>query len=569
MANPAVVVLRGSSTTAPHVRGTHEEVDAPQTAPLLQRSLDNEDSVYHENRISFVGFLRISAARIKTWMLQTNAQQCTSLFLVLVLSSTVTSLATYAIQDQISVWLAVMLSASVVVCFVRDGRTLSLRSTLLLGGALLLVAAPLLSAPVLVLLAAMMVLPLQWLIHRHRQDVTLEMVKEPPLARVKAMDVHPSQDVLALAYYTGHLVIWNVRSGIATSAMILSAQQPLRSVRFLNHPNDQCLLVAAGDDGSLVLVDGTTLRTLANVPAHSDFVRSVDVHPTRPFLLSCSDDRTVKVWSVQGLDRGCGVEGGDEPQLTLCQVLESHDDFVMQVRYHPGTNGSSSSSSFVSASLDRTLMKWESRGGDDGPMVPVGTFRGHTEGVNCIAFGCSQHSQEVGTAVISGSDDGTIKIWDYEVCLLRASTETVGSLQFQWTFIVLTGCSCIRFAISDARPPSLHRRAQPQRHVADAVASVRNGTARVGLYLRGWHLPRVDRGRVAPRGPMEFGLGPGVVLLRGGSGGFGEGKGRASFPGSGIRPRLRRLHAPVVQSSGDGTRLRRTCLDGTVAGLRH
>ena len=184
MANPAVVVLRGSSTTAPHVRGTHEEVDAPQTAPLLQRSLDNEDSVYHENRLSFVGFLRISAARIKTWMLQTNAQQCTSLFLVLVLSSTVTSLATYAIQDQINVWLAVMLSASVVVCFVRDGRTLSLRSTLLLGGALLLVAAPLLSAPVLVLLAAMMVLPLQWLIHRHRQDVTLEMVKEPPLSPV-------------------------------------------------------------------------------------------------------------------------------------------------------------------------------------------------------------------------------------------------------------------------------------------------------------------------------------------------------------------------------------------------
>jgi len=62
---------------------------------------------------------------------------------------------------------------------------------------------------------------------------------------------------------------------------------------------------------------------------------------------------------------------------------------------------------FGSASLDRTIKIWT-----------VGTTQnsanfsliGHLAGVNCVDF-CHDHER---SHVVSGGDDGQVKIWDYQ-----------------------------------------------------------------------------------------------------------------------------------------------------------
>lgn len=53
--------------------------------------------------------------------------------------------------------------------------------------------------------------------------------------------------------------------------------------------------------------------------AHTDYIRSIAVHPTLPYLLTSSDDMLIKLWDW---DKG----------WACVQVFEGHSHYVMQVR---------------------------------------------------------------------------------------------------------------------------------------------------------------------------------------------------------------------------------------------
>ena len=40
----------------------------------------------------------------------------------------------------------------------------------------------------------------------------------------------------------------------------------------------------------------TTSEKIKTINAHADYIRAVIVHPQKPFVISCSDDLTIKVW---------------------------------------------------------------------------------------------------------------------------------------------------------------------------------------------------------------------------------------------------------------------------------
>ena len=52
-----------------------------------------------------------------------------------------------------------------------------------------------------------------------------------------------------------------------------------------------------------------TLEKVHTVEAHSDYIRCIAVHPTQPYILSSSDDMTIKLWdwdkkwTVRGVKR--------------------------------------------------------------------------------------------------------------------------------------------------------------------------------------------------------------------------------------------------------------------------
>lgn len=114
----------------------------------------------------------------------------------------------------------------------------------------------------------------------------------------------------------------------------------------------------------------------------------MEIHPTLPYILSCSDDMSIKLW-------------GWNQDFECTQFFEGHSHYVMQVKFNP-----KDTNTFASGSLDRTIKVWGL-----GSPVPHYTLEGHENGVNCIDYYPSGDKPYI----LSGADDKTVKIWDYQV----------------------------------------------------------------------------------------------------------------------------------------------------------
>ncbi len=96
-----------------------------------------------------------------------------------------------------------------------------------------------------------------------------------------------------------------------------------------------------------------TLERLHQFEAHSDYIRSIAIHPTQSYILTSSgmcrflyidycedcfvDDMTIKLWDW-------------DAKWALKQTFEGHIHYVMQIAINPKDNNT-----FASASLDRTV----------------------------------------------------------------------------------------------------------------------------------------------------------------------------------------------------------------------
>ncbi len=64
---------------------------------------------------------------------------------------------------------------------------------------------------------------------------------------------------------------------------------PVRACRFIPRKN---WMVTGSDDMTIRVYNYNTLERLHMFEAHSDYVRSIVVHPTQPFLLTSSGKNT-------------------------------------------------------------------------------------------------------------------------------------------------------------------------------------------------------------------------------------------------------------------------------------
>lgn len=56
--------------------------------------------------------------------------------------------------------------------------------------------------------------------------------------------------------------------------------------------------------------------------AHTDYIRFLVVHPTQQYLLSASDDSTIKLWDM-------------ENNFNLIRTLDDHLNYVMMMSLNP------------------------------------------------------------------------------------------------------------------------------------------------------------------------------------------------------------------------------------------
>jgi WD40 repeat protein len=145
-------------------------------------------------------------------------------------------------------------------------------------------------------------------------------------------------------------------------------------------PDGRWLAVRAADETTVLLLDARTHETAARFRGHERVVSSAAFSRDSRLLASCSSDRTVRLWPI---------DGGD------CRELRGHTDEVFAAAFHPdGTR-------LATAGRDRAIWIWDLATGQE-----VARLQGHTSYVWSLAFSPD------GASLVSGSGDFTVRLWD-------------------------------------------------------------------------------------------------------------------------------------------------------------
>lgn len=202
-------------------------------------------------------------------------------------------------------------------------------------------------------------------------------------ARVKSVDIHPSEPWLLTSLYNGHVNIYNYETQQLVKTFEVS-QSPVRAARFIARKN---WIVTGSDDAQIRVFNYNTHEKVASFEGHPDYIRNLAVHPSKPFVLSCSDDMTIRLWDW-------------EKGWKCVQVFQGHDHFVMHIAFNP-----KDTNTFASASLDGTIRIW-SLGSNRSNFI----LQGHERGVNFVDY----YSGGDKPYLVSCADDLTVRVWDYQ-----------------------------------------------------------------------------------------------------------------------------------------------------------
>ena len=297
---------------------------------------------------------------------------------------------------------------------------------------------------------------------------------------VTSMSYHNNKEWLILSFYSGHVSIYKFDEGYG-HRFLVTKRYAVRACTFIENENNNnnidndCYCIVGSDDGRLRFFSLQGIK-MYDIRAHTDSIRSIQVHPTQQNLfLSTSDDMTIKLWDMDTTTK--------YKNITTIRTFWGHKGGIMQVKININNTNE-----FATASTDGTIKLWSINGRksriEEGPNF---TLLGHTDGVNTIDYlqdnnnnnnntnsNNSNNNNNTSSSIISvrpflasGSDDKTVKIWNYQTRQLLhtfcSHTENVTAVLFQKNFLVSTSEDCsIRFwnyytGDSDALHPLLGR----------------------------------------------------------------------------------------------------------------
>ena len=224
--------------------------------------------------------------------------------------------------------------------------------------------------------------------------------------RVKAVELHPTLPWVLIALYSGNVSIFDYNTQASVRSFEVT-NAPVRCARFITRKQ---WIVVGADDLKICIFNYNTSEKVKTIEEHSDFIRGLAVHPQLPYVLSCSDDQTVKMFDW-------------EKNWSRINSFEDHDHYIMQVAINPKDN-----MMFASASLDRTIKIWSITTKKTSANY---SLVGHQAGVNCLDF-CAAIDRP---HLVSGGDDGHVKVWDYQTkqCLFtfdKGHTDNVVDVAF-------------------------------------------------------------------------------------------------------------------------------------------
>jgi len=152
------------------------------------------------------------------------------------------------------------------------------------------------------------------------------------------------------------------------------------------HPSKQDLVLTGGVDKVAQLFNRSSGQVLSSLTGHGKKVLDVKFHPTSDALITCSADKTVKIWQANG-----------KKGHKVAHTISCHTDEVTGCSLH-ATNDY-----FVTSSKDAS---WAFHDISQGRTITSVSDPGATEGFSCV------HFHPDGLILGTGTVDGKVRIWD-------------------------------------------------------------------------------------------------------------------------------------------------------------
>ncbi|XP_042056724.1 protein ROOT INITIATION DEFECTIVE 3-like [Salvia splendens] len=223
-------------------------------------------------------------------------------------------------------------------------------------------------------------------------------VRSFPAEPIRPIACNSQGTYIAGGGISGDIYFWEV----ATGKLLKKWHAHYRAVTCLAFNDDQSLLISGAEDGcvrvwSLFLIFDAVrreeTRNLFEYSFHEHSLRVTDVKTgyggCNAIIVSASDDRTCKVWS---LSRGKLLRNVLFPAVIDAISLDPGE----HVFYAGGRDGK-----IHIAALNAPM----SQNSNNGPHV-LGSLAEHSKAVTCLA------SSADGFLLVSGSEDGMIRVWD-------------------------------------------------------------------------------------------------------------------------------------------------------------
>ncbi len=225
----------------------------------------------------------------------------------------------------------------------------------------------------------------------------------------------PDGKRLATSDTSGAIQLWDMPSG---RQLVICKGHKHWTWEVAFSPNGQCL-ISASDDYLVKLWDVHTGDCLKTFVGHTYSVNAIAISSDGQYIATSSQDATIRVWHLQA--------PGDLTQAIAynsrlgvvhdCMQLPGHQGRVWSVAFSP--NGQT----LASGSEDQTIKLWDWKTGQC-----LKTLTGHQGWVKAIAYSPD------GKHLTSGSFDHTVRVWDVEagVCLqtLSGHTSTITTIAY-------------------------------------------------------------------------------------------------------------------------------------------
>jgi WD40 repeat protein len=245
--------------------------------------------------------------------------------------------------------------------------------------------------------------------------------------QITSVRLAPDEASLATCGWGGVIETWSADS-LAPIRSFSGSRQGI--VWAIAYSPDGREIAAAGLDGTIVIWDIATGKSITRLRGHTDSITAISYTPEGSWLVTCGADGTVRLWDPQFdrsffalarqqmTERFGGPTGRADPDRaalemeTLLFALSSSRKHFNAVL---GVTAAASGRRGVSVSLDDTIRIWNMETGEF-----VHVLEGHENGVAGVT--ASADGQRIATSDRSG----TVKVWDVESGEELATRSMVG-----------------------------------------------------------------------------------------------------------------------------------------------